>query len=375
MEFKISVDELQSIFSRLASVVKVNEEDVTGMILIDAGEKLKFKVTNGGIKLVESTISAEIIDKGKSFIRFRDIKPYIMKFMPLVEGYGTENYHFIINESGGVLKTKTRYGENVKPVYRKLKFQIFNNEVYPPIKDMDDPQLIVNSSILKRGIGKVLHCINPAEIRKTIAGLNMTIALDKIVFSGTNGVKLSEFTSAISADIETKSYILKYNFASILKSVLDDDAQVFMKFERDFVYVKSNNIYLIGNLETSGDYPDYKPMFSLDSIITVPRLSLYDSVHTVMDVLDAEDNRRLTLIFSGNKVSLKNDVVESEQEFDVQFDTELDVDVNGEFLDSILRDFMSEFIEIHFGLGNHYIVLKASDNPNQISLLTIVKRR
>lgn len=375
MEFKVNVDDLQSIFSRLSNVVRVNEDGVASMILIEASDVLKFKAASGNIKMSVSAENFEIVEKGKALVKFADLKSYIMKFMPLVEGYGTENYHFVISENKGLLKTKTLHGNDVKPTYRRLKFRIYVEETFPPIKDFDDPQLIVNSNILKRGINRVLHCVNPGEIRKAMAGINVTIMTDKIVFAGTNGIKLSEFVLDINADIENKSHVLTYNFASVLRSILDDDAQVFVKFEGSFAYVKFNNVYLIGSLVTGESYPDYKPMFSLDKVISVPRLPLYDSVHTVMDVLDSEDNSRISLVLSGNKIVLKNDRVESEQESETPFENELDIDVNGEFLDSLLKDFMSEFVEIHFTPGNNYVVFKSADNPNQKSLLTIVRRR
>jgi len=375
MEFKINVDELQSIFSSLSNIVRLNEDGIAGMILMDATNELKFKAASGNIKLSIDAKNFEIIEKGKALVRFIDLKSYVMKFVPLIEGYGTENYHFVISENKGLLKTKTSHGESVKPTYKRLKFRIYVEESFPPVKEFEDPQLIVNSSILKRGIGRVLHCVNPGEIRKAMAGINVTIMTDKIVFVGTNGIKLSEFALDINADIENKSHVLTYNFASVLRSILDDDAQVFIKFEGSIIYIRSNNIYISGSLVTGESYPDYKPMFNLNKVISIPRLSFYDSVHTVMDVLDPEDNHRLSLCLSGNKVVLKNDKVESEQESTVTFEDELDIDINGEFLDSLLKDFMSEFIEIHFTPENNYVVFKSADDPNQKSLLTIVRRR
>ena len=235
--------------------------------------------------------------------------------------------------------------------------------------------MIINSKILKRGITEVLHCIDPTEIRTAMSGVNMTITGDKIVFVGTNGVKLAEFEMDINADIVEKSYTLKYNFASILRSILDDDAQVFMRFEGDKVYVQSDDMAIVGALIIDGRYPDYKPMFNLRDVVRVPRIDFSDTVHGVMDVLDPEDNHRLTVNFNDSTLLLKNDMVESTQTFDESFGANLDVDINGEFLDSILHDFVDEYIEIHFTPGNNYVVLKSPDNKKHTALITVVKRR
>lgn len=374
MEFKIFVDDLQNIMSRLSNVVRINDDGITSMMMIEANDGLKFKATDGSVNINITSEQCEIIEKGKALVRFKDVKGYVMKFIPLIEDYGTKDFHFIIDEESGVIKTKTHF-QSGKPSYRKLKFEVFSSETYPIVKGFDDPQLIVNSNILKRGIARVLHCINPGEVRKAMTGLCVTIEEERIVFVGTNGVKLAEFEMEINADITKKSYILSYNFASTLRNVLDDDAQVFMKFEGSHVYVKSNTIYMIGGLIIGESYPDYKPMFDLNKMVQFPRVDFTDSVHSVMDVLDPEDNNRLSLKFEGSSLTLKNDRVESTQEFDVPFETTIDVDVNGEFLDSILRDFIGENLEIHFREGNNYIVFKSPENVKHTALLTVVKRR
>lgn len=374
MEFKIPVEELQSVVSRLSNVIKINENNITGMVVIEVGEDVKFKATDGSISIIINNDKCEIIKTGKDIVRFRDIKGYILKFVPLVDDYGTKDFHIVTDGPEGLIKSKTQFPSG-KPSYRKLRFEIFNHETFPSIKAFGEAQVILNSSILKRGIARVLHCVNPAEVRKSITGLNVTIDDNKIIFVGTNGVKLAEFAMDINADIEKKSYLFKYNLASILRSILDDDAQVFMKFEGRFVYIKSNNIYIVGGLLIGESYPDYKPMFELDKCITFPRIDFSDSIHTLMDVLDTEDNSRITLNFSGNVLTISNDRVESVHDFVDTFEHELDLDINGEFLDSILNDFIGETLSITFSDGNNYIVFQSVENSNHTALLTTIKRR
>ena len=352
----------------------MNEEGITSMIMVEVDDGVKFKATDGSVNLIINSDQCEIVNKGKALVQFRDVKGYISKFVPLVDDYGTKDFHFVVENKAGLIKTKTQF-QSGKPSYRRLKFKTFNNETYPTVKPFGEAQLIINSSILKRGIGKVMHCVNPGEVRKSITGLNVTIKEGGIVFAGTNGVKLAEFEMDINADIEQSSYIFRYNFATILRSVLDDDAQVFMRFEGRHIYIKSNDMYIIGSLIINESYPNYKPMFELEKVITFPSLDFLDSVHTVMDVLDPEDNSRLSIIFEGSNLTLRNDVVESVQDFNDPFEADLDIDVNGEFLDSILSGFAGEKLELHFTEGNNYIVFKSPESDKHTALLTVVKRR
>jgi DNA polymerase III sliding clamp (beta) subunit (PCNA family) len=371
MEFKILVDEMQSVLSRLSHVVRLNEEGPTSMIMMEAGDELEFKATDGSTSLV-ITNEAEIIKKGKALIRFRDIKGYVGKFVPLMEDYGTKYFHFVVEDGKGSIKTKTQFPSR-KPVYKNLKVQTFKDS-FPAVKGFEDPDIILNSVILKKGINKVLHCVNSDEVRRALTGVNVTIDTGRVVFAGANGVKLAEFGFDTVADIERKSYILSYGLASILRAIIDDDAQVFIKFEGRYAYVKANNVYIVGGLIINESYPDYKAMFELTNVLRIPRLDFSDTVNTVMDVLDPEDNRRLSITFSGNSLTLKNDRVDTTQDFGEPFGHDLDIDVNGEYLDSVLRDFTGTMIEVHFTEGNNYIVFKG-DDENHTALLSVVKRR
>lgn len=375
MEFRIPIEELQSIFSRMSYIVRMNDGGIPGMVLAEAREDgMTFKCTDGNMHLLVEAANFETITPGKMLFRFRDLRGYVSKFIPFMENYGTRDFHFTTTDNEGLLKTKTEFPSS-KPAYKKLKFLVFEPSVYPIVKPFDEAQLIINSNVLKFGVEKVLHCINPTDIRLPLTGVNMTIMNDKVIFVGSNGVKLAEFGLIITADINKKSYILRYNFASALKSVLDNDAQVFMKFDSSNVYAKSNRVYLTGNLIIGEAYPNYKEMFTLTKSVEIPRLDFSDSVKTVMDVLDPEDNNRLTIKVEGNKIILRNDKTEAVHEFERPFEHELDMDVNGLFLESLLRDYKDDVVRIEFGDKNPYIIIKSPNNENQTSLLTMLKRR
>lgn len=375
MKFKIAVDELQNIFSKLVHVTMANESDNRAMIMAEGDDAgLRFKSTTGNVTLIVEADKYELEEKGKHLFRFRDVKAYISKYFPLIEGYGTDGFQFEISGTEGRLKTKTLY-KDCKPVSKTLRFESFPVVDFPNLKPFQEPQFIINSDIFKKGVNRVLHCITPTEVRQALTGLNLTVMGDKVVFTGTNGIKLTEFSLSMNADVEQKSYLLKFELASVLRSVLDDDAQVFVRVEGATMYFKSNRVYFCGPLIMSYKYPDYKAMFNLEKTIQIPRLGFYDTVRTVMDVLDPEDNSRLTVQFEGDTLQLKNDRVESDQKFDIPFENSLSVDVNGMFLESLLRDFIGDNIEINFKDGNNYIIFKSVEFPNHTSLITVLRKR
>jgi len=374
MEFKIPVEELQKIVTKLSNVIKINNDDTAGMVYIKADDGLEFSGTNGYVNVTINANEYEIINKGKSLCKFADIKGYLMRFMPLSEGHGTENFHFIVGEDEGMIKTKTLFQDS-KPSYKTLKFELYNPAMYPAVKPFGEAQFILNSNILKQGIDKVLHCIDPTEIRNSLKGLSVVIDNNEMTFVGTNGVSLVEDVIDVSVDVKQGTYLFKHDLSIILRSVLDDDSQVFISIEGRYIYLKSNNIYITGGLIIGENYPDYKTMFGYKTTITFPRVDFTDTIFTIQDVLDPEDNHRITLNFNKNKLLIKNDRVEAVQEFDGNFEAELDLDVNGVFLASLLKDFIGKDLELRFVPENNYLTFVSKDDDKHTALLTVVLRR
>jgi DNA polymerase III sliding clamp (beta) subunit (PCNA family) len=122
-------------------------------------------------------------------------------------------------------------------------------------------------------------------------------------------------------------------------------------------------------------YPNYKAFLKGGRIIGLPRLDLYDSVKTVMDVLDPEDNNRLSLKFQGDSIILKSDKAEFVQNVGETCAQDMDIDVNGVYFESLLKDFATESIDICHDAGTNYMVFRSPNNPDHNALLTIVKRR
>ena len=376
MEFTIPVESLQNVVKKMNYVLKIATDDVTSMMMIDAsGEHVKFYGTGGSVYSVITARDCEVTKKGKILMQLRDISTYIVKFMPLSDGFGTANFKINTDDKEGTLKTKTIFPSG-KPAYRSLKFKTFDPVLLPAIKEFEDAQLIVNSDILFDGLSKILHCVDPSEIREAISGVYLRIDKDKIVFTGTNGIKLSEANLDIVADIKESIYVIKYSMAIAMKMILDHDAQVFMKFEGRDIYIRCNDVYLSGGLVLNDPYPDYKATLqAYDKIVSVPRYDLIDSISAANSVLNAEDNNRLTMQFNGNELTLKNDRIEAVHKFDEEFAYDLDIDINGAFLLSMISDFIGEYLEICFIDNAKPVIFRAKDNEDHTSLLMLLRRR
>jgi len=371
MEFKISVVELQQIFNKLNNIVRQAEDSVVGMVCMEARDALYFKATNGSISIVIKSDTATIVEEGIALFKFRDLKGYIAKFKPFLEVSGTKEFHFLITKSG-LVKAKTFF-EDGKYSYRKLHFDIYNPAMFPIIKISKQADLILNSSILKDGIIKTLHVVNPSEIRKALASLYIKIYKDKIVFVGTDGLRLAEYIIPVQTDIDERVALFSYGLASVLRSLLDLDRQVFIKFGSKYAYLQFDNIFLSGSLIINEEYPNYKDLLSnVSKIYKFPRLAVYDTLKTISDTFDAEDDNRVIFEFYENKINVKNIRVETTYDLDYNIDQPFSFAVNGRLLESVLEFFMYDVIDLCINDDLKFVVFK-SDEEHYITLVSTLK--
>lgn len=371
MEFKISVHELQQIFNKLNGIVKPSEDTVIGMVCIEATDKLLFKATNGVLSIIIESETANIIEQGTILFKFRDLKGYISKFTAYNETIGTKEFHFIINRAG-LIKAKTFF-EGGKSSYRKLHFDIYNSNMFPLIKIVKQADLVLNSSILKDGIIKTLNLVNPMEMRKALSSLYIKIYNDKIIFVGADGVRLAEYIISLQTTMSERIVLFSYSLANILRNLLDLDQQVFIKFGSKYAYFKFDKIFLVGSLIINEEYPDYKQiLYNIDKEYKFPRSAVYDTIKTISDTFNAEDDNRIIFKFNGNKLIVANERVETEHELDYTINEEIIFAVNGVLLESVLQYFMYDVIDICMNNDLKFIVFK-SENENYSTLISTLR--
>lgn len=376
MEFKIPVDRAQAIVNKLTSVAKIASDDIDGLVLIEVTDVVTFSVNNKSVSLSVVSDDSEILTTGKVLCKLGDFRGYISRFSVLTEEFGTEFFNFIVTDEVLFIKTKTIFRDS-KPTYKKLKVSLLDPSIYPKIKVVDEAQLIVNSDVLKEGISRVLHCVNPNEIRASLKGVSISIKEDKLVFAATNGVKLSETVLDVHTDsIEESTHIFKFGFASTLKYILDSDSQVFITFDGSNVYVRSNELYIVGSTIVNESFPNYSKAFeAFDYILTLPRVSFSDGVANAVDVLDVDDNSRLSIDIEGNKMVLTNERIVIEQEFEEAFTDPLHIDVNGHYLNDFLGNFVGDSIKLCFKDANNPLVISSGVDNKHTVLLTHLRRR
>jgi DNA polymerase III sliding clamp (beta) subunit (PCNA family) len=110
--------------------------------------------------------------------------------------------------------------------------------------------------------------------------------------------------------------------------------------------------------------------------ISVGKDILMNSLRSISELLNPEDNYRLTFQIEDKKLSLYSDLVNFSYTDTVEFDGKFSMDVNGKYFMSTVESIMDDRIIIRFSDEDKSAIKMDSFNfGNQRSLVTPLKKR
>lgn len=378
MEFTIGIESLQKALKVLGVVVKANAVDSTGRILIEATESgVQFLSNNGTTAIVVSPTHAEVATPGVTSVAFNKIKSFVMSFRPWDGVSGAKNFAFSSLERAIKITVDNVY-EDGKSSKGKLSLPVFNPALITRPPEFEKPTFVMNSSSFLRAINKVLYAIDPQVDLNFAAlqGLNITFDKDTTCFVGCNGKVLSEYQEVNKTDKKDGSINLQYDFFMGLKRLVNDDVQMFWEVKGNRVAVKFEDVLFIGRTIIGHEYPNYRP--ALDEYsdeVVFSRDFLMTSLEPFSDVLDSEDNFRITFEIKENVVRFYNDYIKMETEQDIDGEFDFSIDVNGMLLMSSINAIKDDEVSIKFSDEKGSLIFDSVSDKNQKSLIKpLIKR-
>ena len=379
MDFSISVPELQRIIRLLGVVVKSNSTDFTGRIFIETVDNgVEFLANNEVISLLYTSTEVKINKPGATSITYSKIKSFISPFKPWDGTHGAKDFYF--KDDGKNVRVKvTTLHENDKTVNANIKLTGYGNgsiQKPPKYKNVD---FVLNSTVFKYAVNKVVYAINPVNNfgMGAIEGMNVLFDNDNIYFAGTDGRVISEYkvnnTSDYSGDV-----ILRYDFIMALKRLSGDDTQLFFEVTKDRINVKFDNMVFGGRSIIGHDYPDYKLTFEqYTDHVNINRNILLDSLSPFSDILDPDDNYRITFELKDKTIRLFNDQAVVEFEQDIQGVPNFKIDVNGTLLMQTVDSIKDTYVVLKFSANEDFdaLIFDSSTSQDQKALVSTLRRR
>ena len=334
MKFKIETAALQDAVRALSIVTKANTTDPEGRVLIRTNEGSVSFISNNNSTAISIDIEKVTVEEeGSVSILFSKIRSFISSFSAWSGDFGAKE--FVLTEKDNKLGIKVNnVFENGKKSNGSLNIELYPTIMVIPPDPIKEPNFIISTETYKMAVTKVIYAVDPGEIRQNIQGMYLYFDEDYIYFTGTNGFMLSEYKAKNTSNIKSGGYILKHDFIMALRRAIVDESQIFFEITERTVKARIDNITLSGRLIIGEEYPEYKHLFEkFDHSITVNKDILMSSLMPFMDVLETEDNKRITLSIGDNKLNLKNDYAEFSYDEDIDFKNgAFEIDVNCSFM-------------------------------------------
>lgn len=378
MEFSIGTEELQKIIKLMGVVAKANAADASGRILVEAKEDcVEILANNGSTALYYDCYETKVSEPGAVSFNYSKIKSFVSSFKAWNGTVGAKSFTFKGTDKTTTVTVDNIY-DNGHVSKGKLRLSNFNPALISRPPKFKKANFILNSTIFRTATSKVLYAINPNMdfSLNALQGMNVSFDDDQIYFVGSDSRVLSEYTVKNVSDRAEGNVTLQYDFIMGLRRILVDDLQLFWEIDGHRVAVKCNDMVFIGRCIIGHEYPDYKP--ALDAYqdrINIRKDVLMDLLLPFNDILDAEDNFRITFSIKDKVIKVFNDQANFELEQDIAGGLDFTIDLNGRLLMQTVDAIKDDYVLVKFTDENKVIIFDSSTFEDQKALITPLKRR
>lgn len=378
MDFKISTNSIQRASKVLGVVVRANALDATGRVLIEAkNNTVTFMSNNGSTAITFVAHDVEIEDEGVVAITYSKIKSFVSSFKPWDEESGTKSFHFVADDRNTTIIVDSVYASG-KLAKGELSLTNFNSALVTRPPTFEEESFVLNSTIFRAATSKVLYAINPQTDfnQPALQGMNIKFDEDSIFFAGSNGVVLSEYQVKNVSNLNEGNVTLQYDFIMGLRRILSDDMQLSWEIKGNRVSIKFDEIVYTGRRIIGHEFPDYKgALEDYTDHLNLNKEFLMNSLYPFSDVLDPEDNFRVTFEIKDKILRIFNSQAKVEAEQDITGGLDYSVDLNGKQMIQTIEAIKDDNILFKFGGESNFAIFDSSHFEDQKALISPIKQR
>jgi DNA polymerase-3 subunit beta len=236
---------------------------------------------------------------------------------------------------------------------------------YPAIKGAEDDATEVTfpATELIDGISGTVYATADDEMRPAMNGIYFDMEPASTTLVASDAHKLICYTTTEAKVADKASFILHKKPAGVLKSILDKDAEVTVRFDSKTVQFNFGETMMICRLVV-GKYPQYRSVIPKDNpnILKIDRQQLLNTVRRVSVCANKSSNHIKLDLRPGQL-----EVTAQDLGFALAAYEKLECDYNG---GELSIGFKSSFlIEILSNMGCESLVLKFSDSKHSVLIL------
>lgn len=378
MEFKISTDSIQRAVKVLGVVVRINAADATGRVLIDAKENVvTFMANNGETAISIDATNVTVVEPGTVAVTYSKIKSFVSSYKAWDEVTGVDTFRFVSDEKVTNISVDNFYTEG-KSAKGELKLTNYNPALIVKPPKFEEVSFKLNSTIFRAASNKVLYAINPKLDfnQPSLQGMHIKFEDESIFFAGSDGVVLSEYeVKNVSGQAEDQ-ITLQYDFIMGLRRLLSDDISLEWEIKGNRVAVRFDGTVFIGRRIVGHEFPNYKPALEdYTDHINLSKDFLMSSLYPFVDVLDPEDNFRLTFEIKDKVLKIFNTHACVESEQDITGGLDFSIDLNGKHMIQTIEAIKDDHVLFKFTDADNFVIFDSSHFEDQKALITSIKKR
>jgi DNA polymerase III sliding clamp (beta) subunit (PCNA family) len=377
MDFSIQTDDLQKAIKLLSVTAKMNVFDSTGMVRLAADEDgtVTFLSNNKSTALSFTSDKVEVRVPGAAVIEYGKIKSFVSSFQSWNDKSGVKDFHFDLTNNFLNVSVQNTH-ENGKVSNGNLKLKVYDvHRVREPAK-LGKSNFVLNANIFRTATTKVLYAINPSHNHRHLRGMSFVFTPDEICFVGTDGQRLSEYKVKNISDLKEGMFLLSYDFIMGLRRVVDSDSQLAFEFQKNNVKVAFDNVIFWGQTIIGNEFPEYKKILStFDNAVVMEKDVLMDSILPFRDILNPDDNYRLTFSLTKGEMVLSCDVAEFTYDGEVDFPGKFIIDINGHYMIQTIEVIKDDKIALRFSDDDGVLIFDSGNFEDQKALITPIRRR
>jgi DNA polymerase III sliding clamp (beta) subunit (PCNA family)/ParB-like chromosome segregation protein Spo0J len=318
---------------------------------------------------------AEILRKGSSALLLKQIHDPITKLaakkdtvceIQIIPSRSSSSP----SESKFILKTQETTWTWDTPFFEPEALSKFFDKKRTPKATME-----IRAYDLKDMMGKVMDCINPNEVRRSMTGIFLKMDSDKLLMAGTNGLKLFEAVKPhLGLSGSPQEVLLRFDAGRAIRAMIRNDTVVRIEVSPEGVSFKTDGVLVVGDTIRGENYPDYTHLFNeVGNRFSIPLAKLREVAANLAVVADKEDIQRMTIKTNGKVVSFLTKMGKAEYS-PPSVKGAIDVDVNAQFLSDLANAMDGEQVEVRHSGPDNYITFYP-DSDGQRALLSTISRR
>ena len=262
----------------------------------------------------------------------------------------------------------------------------FKSEVFPDVKHLEDPQMVMEGAVLSDMIKQVLFAVSKESYsRPTLAGVFCQFTEGELIMASSDGFRLSERKGHIESVVKDLEYpfeaIVPMKVLDVIQSVIGKGEEVQIALSDKLITFFTSDRRLITSNLISGKYPAYQSVIPQrrENKVSLNKEGLFSAISRAnifaSDNANSVDLKASKLTPPGGYTNLYirgRSLQKGDSEDMISLSEckeDIDITVNGQYLKDVLVKIDEDKVDLFINSGVEPIVVRAEGREDFVHVI------